>query len=300
MPRDGGLADQGTAPLFLVLLVAAFATYADRARAAAAGLAQGALGPGSRVPRPARPARRAASPLDRRVDLLGLRLDRGGGRRQPVRRPAVGVPGEPGVPVPRGRVARHARPSTGRRSRCCPSRSRASPGRSADAAAWIYKAIAAAGILAAVAAVARVAARPALAVAFVGWNPVVAVHMAGGGHNDALVAGLAAGALALAVGRRHQLAGAAWVLAALVKWVPVVFLVLVTLAARARGRPIGGARHRRGARRRGKHRDLAVRDGMARGLRPARRQRRPRDELRASVPPRAARAPGRRRPRRWR
>ncbi len=113
-------------------------------------------------------------------------------------------------------------------------------GSSADAAAWIFKAIAAAGILAAVAAVARVAARPALAAAFVGWNPVVAVHMAGGGHNDALVAGLAAGALALAVGRRHQLAGAAWVLAALVKWVPVVFLVLVTLAARARGRPIGG------------------------------------------------------------
>ncbi len=110
---------------------------------------------------------------------------------------------------------------------------------SADTAAWLFKALAAAGILLAVAAVARVARRRALAVAFVGWNPVLAVHLAGGGHNDALVAALVAGAVALAVARRHDLAGAAWALAILVKWVPLVFLALAALAGGARGRPLG-------------------------------------------------------------
>jgi alpha-1,6-mannosyltransferase len=88
-------------------------------------------------------------------------------------------------------------------------------------------------------AVARVAVRPALAAAFVGWNPVLAVHVAGGGHNDALVGGLAALGVALAVRRRNDLAGVTWVLAAFVKWIPLVFLVLTTLAARARGRATG-------------------------------------------------------------
>ena len=47
------------------------------------------------------------------------------------------------------------------------------------------------------------------AAAFVGWNPVIAVHFAGGGHNDALMIALVLGA-ALAVRGRPQLAGAAW------------------------------------------------------------------------------------------
>lgn len=113
-------------------------------------------------------------------------------------------------------------------------------GSSADAAAWLFKALAAAGVLAATAAVANGARRPALAVAFVGWNPVLAIHAAGGGHNDALVGGLAALAVALALRRRHELSGAVWVLAVLVKWVPLLFLLLAALAARARARPVGG------------------------------------------------------------
>ena len=77
---------------------------------------------------------------------------------------------------------------------------------------------------------------------------MLAVHVAGGGHNDALVGGLAALAVALAVRRRNDLAGAAWVLAAFVKWIPLVFLVLATLAARARGNATGATRYRaRGA-----------------------------------------------------
>src|SRR5207247_10735341 len=60
-------------------------------------------------------------------------------------------------------------------------------GTSADAAAWIYKTLAAAAVLGAAALAARISRRPALALAFVGWNPVLAVHFAGGGHNDAWV-----------------------------------------------------------------------------------------------------------------
>jgi hypothetical protein len=110
---------------------------------------------------------------------------------------------------------------------------------SADVAAWLFKGLATVGVLAAVVAVASCARRPAFAAAFVGWNPVLAIHSAGGGHNDALVGGLAALAVALAVRRRHELSGAVWVLAVLVKWVPLVFVLLSSLAARARSRPVG-------------------------------------------------------------
>ena len=65
-------------------------------------------------------------------------------------------------------------------------------GTSSDAAAWLYKTLGrgrrARGLRCGRRARAR---RPALALAFVGWNPVLAVHAAGGGHNDALVGGLA-------------------------------------------------------------------------------------------------------------
>jgi hypothetical protein len=112
-------------------------------------------------------------------------------------------------------------------------------GSSSDAAAWLFKGLAAMGVLLAVGAVARAAPRPAVAVAFVGWNPLLAIHSAGGGHNDALVGGLAALAVALALRRRHQLSGGVWALAVLVKWIPLVFLLLASLAARARARPVG-------------------------------------------------------------
>ena len=68
---------------------------------------------------------------------------------------------------------------------------------------------------------------------------MLAVHAAGGGHNDALVGGLAALAVALTLRRRHELSGALWIVAVLVKWVPLVFLALSSLAARARSRPLG-------------------------------------------------------------
>lgn len=104
---------------------------------------------------------------------------------------------------------------------------------SADAAAWTYKALAAAAMAAIVLLVWRLTRSP-YAVAFVGWNPLLALHFAGGGHNDAWMAAFVLGALALAASGRRQLAGVAWALAILVKWVPLLFLVLRAVEARGR------------------------------------------------------------------
>jgi hypothetical protein len=112
-------------------------------------------------------------------------------------------------------------------------------GTSADAAAWIYKTLAALAVLAAAFLAARLSRRPALALAFVGWNPVLAVHFAGGGHNDAWMIALVLGALAAGAARRPQLAGVLWALSILVKWIPLVLLPLRALEARAQGRRVG-------------------------------------------------------------
>jgi hypothetical protein len=104
-------------------------------------------------------------------------------------------------------------------------------GGSADAAAWTYKGIAALAMVAIVLLVRRLTASP-FAVAFAGWNPLLALHLAGGGHNDAWMAALVVAALALAASGRRQLAGAAWALAILVKWVPLLFLGLRAVEAR--------------------------------------------------------------------
>jgi hypothetical protein len=112
-------------------------------------------------------------------------------------------------------------------------------GESPRAAAWGYKALAALAVLALVWLAARLSYRPALAAAFVGWNPLLAVHFAGGGHNDAWMMALVLAALALAAGGRRQLAGASWALAIGVKWVAVAFLPLRAVEAWRSGRRVG-------------------------------------------------------------
>jgi len=109
-------------------------------------------------------------------------------------------------------------------------------GSSHDRAAWIFKALAAIAMVAAAVLAARLGPRPAFAAAFVGWNPVLALHLAGGGHNDAWLAGLVLAAIALAQAGRGRFAGVAWALAVLVKWVPLLFLPLRALEARRTGR----------------------------------------------------------------
>jgi Glycosyltransferase family 87 len=111
-------------------------------------------------------------------------------------------------------------------------------GTSHSAAAWIYKTLAGLATLAAAGLAALVARRRAFALAFVGWNPLLALHLAGGGHNDAWIALFVLGALALAARGRLQLAGVLWALAVSVKWVPLLFLPLRALEARATGRPV--------------------------------------------------------------
>ena len=108
---------------------------------------------------------------------------------------------------------------------------------SSDAAAWTFKIAAALAILAAAVLAARTAHRAALAAAFVGWNPLLAVHAGGGGHNDALMGALVLAALALA--SRPPWPGVAWALAGLVKWVAFLFLPLRAREARASRRRVG-------------------------------------------------------------
>ncbi len=98
---------------------------------------------------------------------------------------------------------------------------------SSDAvAAWSYKTLAAVATLAAALLAGRLARRRSFAVALVGWNPLLAVHMGGGGHNDAWVGALIVAALALSGRGRRTGSGALWALAVFVKWVPLVFLGL--------------------------------------------------------------------------
>ena len=113
-------------------------------------------------------------------------------------------------------------------------------GESADAAAWTYKTIAAVLLLVAAGLAAFLArGRRAFAFAFVGWNPLLALHFAGGGHNDVWMAGLVMGALALGATGRRQWAGVSWVAAMLIKWIPLVLLPLRIVEARANKRRVG-------------------------------------------------------------
>jgi hypothetical protein len=115
----------------------------------------------------------------------------------------------------------------------------ATVGDSAAAAAWTYKVLGALAMLALTALAAFVARDRAFAAAFVGWNPLLAVQFAGGGHNDAWMMAFVLGALALGASGRRQWAGTSWVAAIAIKWVAVVFLPLRALEARAQGRKVG-------------------------------------------------------------
>ncbi len=104
-------------------------------------------------------------------------------------------------------------------------------GESADIAAWMFKTLAALAMIGVMIGVTRVARRPALAAIVVGWSPLLAIQAAGAGHNDAWLAALAISALVAARARKPMLAGALWALAALVKWVPLLLVPLIGIAA---------------------------------------------------------------------
>jgi alpha-1,6-mannosyltransferase len=112
-------------------------------------------------------------------------------------------------------------------------------GDSEDVAAWTYKALAALAAFAAALLAGRLSHRKVFAIAFVGWNPLLAIHAGGGGHNDAWVGALILAALALSASRRLQAAGVMWVLAITIKWVPILFLALRAVEARTTDRRTG-------------------------------------------------------------
>ena len=114
-------------------------------------------------------------------------------------------------------------------------------GASSSASAWSFKVLAALAVLACALLAARLARDRPFALALVGWNPLFAVHFGGGGHNDALMIALVLAPLALGAGGRRGWAGAAWAAAIFVKWVPLVFLLLRPVDARAHGRRVGHA-----------------------------------------------------------
>ena len=112
-------------------------------------------------------------------------------------------------------------------------------GHSEKLAAWEYKSLAALAVIVSALLAGRLARRRAFAIAFVGWNPLLAIHGAGGGTTMPGSGHLVLAALAFAAVRRVQSAGATWALAIAVKWVPILFLTLRAVEARATGRARG-------------------------------------------------------------
>lgn len=106
----------------------------------------------------------------------------------------------------------------------------AAAGTSRDRAQLGYRALALLGILACLVLVAR-RTRNAAATALLGWNPLVALHYAGGGHGDAWMLAL----LVLAIlARGPTTAGTSWALAGTFKTVfPVMLLPLALARSRA-------------------------------------------------------------------
>jgi alpha-1,6-mannosyltransferase len=237
VPRNGGVV-VGAAPWFLALLFAAFATYIVALLAI----------------RTASPSTRAVIVIAAAIQLVPLAAPLllstdawsywsygwigSTGEGNPYAQPPSAFPESPAVPwmgsawlettsvygpaftltsEPLALVARH----------------------SEKLAAWEYKSLAGLAVIVAALLSGRLARRRAFAIAFVGWNPLLAIHGAGGGHNDAWVGALVLAALALAAARRVQGAGVMWALAIALKWVPILFLTLRAVEARATGRARG-------------------------------------------------------------
>ena len=80
--------------------------------------------------------------------------------------------------------------------------------RSAETASFLFRAAAAVAGVGATLLAAMLARRKAYAAAFIGWNPLLAISFAGGGHNDAWMLVLLLASLALVAQRRDVAGGA--------------------------------------------------------------------------------------------
>src|SRR5205807_34845 len=105
---------------------------------------------------------------------------------------------------------------------------------SRESVAFAFRALSALAAIGATLLAAWIARRRSFAAAFVGWNPLLAISFAGGGHNDALMLVLLLAALGLARHRRDLASGALWILAGAVKAPALFLLPLQLLQARRR------------------------------------------------------------------
>ena len=105
--------------------------------------------------------------------------------------------------------------------------------RSPAESALDYRIAAGVGMLAVTALAAVVGPASGFAAAFVGWNPLLAIDFAGGGHNDVWMMAFLLGALALAA-RRPRIAGVSLALAGGLKWVVLGVFPLKLLGANRR------------------------------------------------------------------
>jgi len=108
-----------------------------------------------------------------------------------------------------------------------------------DTGAYGFRVLAAVCVLAIVWLAWRLATRKVLAAAFVGWNPFVALHYAGGGHNDALMMVLVLGALLAFATGAPQFGGASWAIAIALKWSAGWFFVLWAIERLRRRKSLG-------------------------------------------------------------
>nr|MBA3421491.1 DUF2029 domain-containing protein [Thermoleophilaceae bacterium] len=115
---------------------------------------------------------------------------------------------------------------------------------SVAAGLWTIKALTAAASLGTVALVWRTARRlgrdPVPAALYVGLNPLLLVWGVGGGHNDLPMMLVLTGAVALLVGRRDALGGAATAAATAIKASAGLLLPLLVLGAHRRVRALAG------------------------------------------------------------
>jgi alpha-1,6-mannosyltransferase len=105
-------------------------------------------------------------------------------------------------------------------------------GRSPELASLLFRIVAALAAIGATLLAATIARRKAFAAAFLGWNPLLAVSFAGGGHNDAWMVLLMLAGLALVAKKRDVTGGAMWVLAAAIKAPALALLGLQLLRSR--------------------------------------------------------------------
>ena len=101
-----------------------------------------------------------------------------------------------------------------------------------------YRVLACLCALAVTAGAAFLARNRAAAVAFVGWNPLIALHAAGGGHNDFLLMVVVIGALILERFGRLGAAQIAWAAAIWIKWIPLLFYLPWLIQRYRTGKPL--------------------------------------------------------------